>query len=165
MIADGVFIAIAVMTLIGAALAVGLGNVFYNAVSLIVCLFGVAALFIYLNSEFLAVMEVIIYIGAISVAIIFAIMLSQTMLPKAQPSNRYKIARSAVIAMLVFYGTWAALRRSVPSLATVEGDYGIRAIGRSLLTQNVLPFEVISIVLLIAIIGALYLAGTKGASR
>jgi hypothetical protein len=58
-LADLIFIAIVIMTLTGAFLAVWLKNVLYNALSLIVCLFGIACLFIYLNSEFLAIMEVL----------------------------------------------------------------------------------------------------------
>lgn len=153
-----VFAALVAITLIGALLAVTLKNVFYNALSLILCLFGVAALFIYLNSEFLAVMEVIVYIGAISIAIIFAIMLSRPMMQKDEPVNFGKILRSAVLGAL-FFGVLAKMIGSTQwPVTSQEGDYSIKAVGKMLLTSQGLPFEVISLILLIAIIGALVIS-------
>ena len=158
---DLIFVGIAALTLLGAFLAVWLKNVFYNALSLILCLFGVACLFIYLNSEFLAVMEVIIYIGAITIAIIFAIMLSQPMFQKAEKRSPTKLLRSAVIAGLFFAGLFMTLRKAPWPAACADGDYSLAAIGKELLTTNVLPFEAVSLVLLVAIVGALVLSGSK----
>jgi NADH-quinone oxidoreductase subunit J len=164
MIQETIFIAVAAITLLGAVLAVWLKNVFYNALALILCLAGVAALFIYLNSEFLAIIEVIIYIGAISIAIIFAIMLSQPMAQKSEKRQPVKILRSIGLATLLFGGIWAILRTTVWPNPGTEGDYSLQAIGKSLLTVNVLPFEVVSVILLIAIIGALVISASKETS-
>ena len=158
---DIIFIAIAAITLLGAVLAVWPKNVFYNAMALILCLFGVAGLFIYLNSEFLAVVEVIIYIGAISIAIIFAIMLSK---PWAQEHSRRKpekVLRSLFAAGLLFLALLQVLRASAWSKTSVEGDYSIQAIGKSLLSDYALPFETVSLILLVAIIGALVISSSK----
>ncbi|MGH7197976.1 MAG: NADH-quinone oxidoreductase subunit J family protein [Candidatus Omnitrophota bacterium] len=160
---DFIFISIVAMTLFGALLAVSLKNVFHNALGLILSLFGVACLFIYLNSEFLAIMEVIIYIGAISIAIIFAIMLSQPMFQKAEKRNPAKLLRSLVIAGLFFAGLFTTLRKAPWPKTNVDGDYSLAAIGKELLTTNVLPFEAVSLVLLVAIVGALVLSGSKEA--
>lgn len=163
MIQDAVFIGIAAITLIGAVLAVSLKNVFYNALALILCLFGVAATFIYLNAEFLAVMEVIIYIGAISIAIIFAIMLSQPMFQQSEKRSLPKLARSAAIAAALFAGLWMTLNSARwPQAGRGSDDYSMRAIGKMLLGPAVLPFEAVSIILLIAIIGALLLSSSEG---
>ncbi|MBI4432582.1 MAG: NADH-quinone oxidoreductase subunit J [Candidatus Omnitrophica bacterium] len=157
-----VFFGVVALTLLGAFLAVSLRNVFYNALALVLCLFGVACLFIFLNSEFLAVMEVIVYIGAISIAIIFAIMLSTPMLQKTEaPQDRLKTLRSFVIAALLFGGLFKALQKTTWPAAGVDGDYSLHAIGRLLLTGQVLPFEAVSLVLLVAIMGALLLAEKK----
>ena len=164
MLADVVFILIVGMTLVGAVLAVGLKNVFHNALALIMCLFGVACLFIYLNSEFLAILEVIVYIGAITVAIIFAIMLSQPMLKKQEPRDIKKILKSLVISVLLFIGIIRILNATTWPAVSPEGDYSIRQIGKALLTTNVLPFEAVSLVLLIAIVGALLISSQKDAS-
>ena len=161
---DFIFICIAFVTLLGAFLAVSLKNVFYNALSLILSLFGVACLFIYLNSEFLAVMEVIIYIGAIAIAIIFAIMLSSPQLLNNERRSPIKILKSALIGFFLFIGLQKVIGRTQWTLADAEGDYSIRAIGKNLLTANALGFEAVSLVLLVAIIGAL-LISNRGAKE
>ena len=161
---DIIFIGVVAITLVGALLAVSLKNVFYNALALILCLFGVACLFIFLNSEFLAVMEVIIYIGAISVAIIFAIMLSQPMFSQNEKRQPLKLGRSALIAGLLFAGLQPLLVGTRWANSGTAGDYSMRAIGKNFLTLSVLPFEAVSLVLLIAIIGALVISEKKRAS-
>ena len=159
-IADTIFIILAVIVIVAAWLAVWLKNVFYNALALILCLFCVAGIFIYLNAEFLAIMEVIIYIGAISIAIIFAIMLSRPWFTKQTPRNPAKLSRALLSAVLLFGGLVALLRRTAwPSVPA--GDLSIRGIGKSLLTVYALPFEVVSLVLLVAIIGALVVSTSK----
>ena len=161
---DAVFVGIAGITLIGGVLAVWPKNVFYNAMALILCLFGVAGLFIYLNSEFLAVIEVIIYIGAISIAIIFAIMLSRPWAQQHSHRQTGKIVRSLLGGGLLFLGLLQVIRSSSWSQATPEGDYSMPAIGRSLLSVYALPFEAVSLILLVAIIGALVISGSKDAA-
>jgi NADH-quinone oxidoreductase subunit J len=158
---DIVFLGIAGITLLGAALAVWPKNVFYNAMALILCLFGVAGLFIYLNSEFLAVVEVIIYIGAISIAIIFAIMLSKPWTQQHGHRKGGKVLRSLLAAGALFFGLFQILRSSPWTQASSDGDYSMQAIGRSLLSVYALPFEAVSLILLIAIIGALVISGSK----
>ncbi len=160
-IADTVFVCLGLIIVVGALLAVTLKNVFHNALSLILSLFGVAGLFIYLNSEFLAVMEVIIYIGAISIAIIFAIMLSQPMFQKHERRNTSKTARALVIAAFLFIGMLFTLKSTRWPTVSPEGDYLLKAIGHMLLSPQVLPFEAVSLVLLLAIIGALLLSSMK----
>lgn len=161
--ADLVFCAIAAMTLVGAFVAVWLKNVFYNALGLILALFGVAALFIFLDAEFLAVIEVIIYIGAISIAIIFAIMLSRPWATQHTHREPAKLSRALISAGLLFAGLFGLLRRTDWPLAA-NGDLSIQAIGRSLLGTYALPFEAVSVVLLVAIIGALVISSSKESS-
>ncbi len=154
-IQEGVFLAICAITIGSALMAVVLKNVFYCALWLSLCLFGVAGIFVYLNSEFLAIIEVIVYIGAISVAIIFAIMLSETMYVTKEKRNPRKFFRSLAVGVALFIVMRRVLSRAFWASAPIEGDYSIGAIGRALLTNQVLAFEAVSIVLLIAIIGAL----------
>ncbi len=161
-ISEIVFMVLAALTLFGGLLAVALKNVFYNALALILCLFGVAGIFIYLQGEFLAVMEVIVYIGAISIAIIFAIMLSRPMFQKHIDIGGRRIFAALGVSGLLFLGVVRILRRTHWNLVPQEGDYSIDAIGRTLLSQAVLPFEAISLILLVAIIGAFILSDKKG---
>ena len=159
-----VFLGVAGITLTGAFLAVVLKNVFYNALSLILCLFGVACLFIFLGSEFLAVIEVIIYIGAIAVAILFAIMLSRPMFQKNIKRSPAKILRALLVSVALFAGLVRVIRSTPWPASVTDGDYGLAAIGKNLLTVNLVPFEAVSLVLLVAIIGALVLSA-KGEPR
>ncbi len=158
--ANVIFCGIVIVTLTGAFLAVWLKNVFYNALGLILCLFGVAALFIYLDAEFLAVVEVIIYVGAISIAIIFAIMLSRPWFTQHSRRDPAKLSRALISATLLFAGLVGVLREThFPSVES--GDVSIAGIGKSLLTTYALPFEAVSLVLLVAIIGALVISSPK----
>ena len=161
MLTEIIFIMLAAITLSGALLAVTLKNVFYNALALILCLFGVATLFIFLNSEFLAIMEVIIYIGAISIAIIFAIMLSRPMLQTHEPRSLGKILRSGALSGLLFCALVKMIRSTAWPATNEAGDYSVKHIGKALLSAQALPFEIISVILLIAIIGALVISSSK----
>ena len=75
----------------GALIAVGARNIFHNVLGLAVALFGVSGLFVYLNSPFVALMEILIYVGAICIAICFAVMLSEPMYLPRPPRNPLKI--------------------------------------------------------------------------
>ena len=156
---DAVFIGVVGVTLLGAFLAVWLRNIFYNALGLILSLAGIAGLFLYLNSEFLAVMQVIIYIGAVSIAIIFAIMLSEPEFRQHEPRSAFKIIRGILIAGLAFFALQKTIRATAWVSASTDGDCTLRTLGRKLLTEYALPFEVVSLVLLVAILGALLLSG------
>lgn len=161
MIADIVFIILAGLVLTGGIIAVSLRNVFYNALGMGLSFFGLAGLFIFLNSEFLAAMQVIIYIGAIAIAIIFAIMMSPPMWRAQDGPPRLRTSRS-ILASVVFFLLVARILLAAkwPSPAG-EGDYSAARIGALLLGRYVLPFELVSLVLLVAIIGALVLLDRK----
>ena len=77
LLAQAGFAAIVALTFAGALIAVFPRNIIYNILGLIVCLTGVAGLFVYLGSPFIALMQLLIYVGAICISIIFAIMLSR----------------------------------------------------------------------------------------
>ena len=158
---DIIFVGVVALTLLGGVLAVWPKNVFYNAMSLILCLFGVAGLFIFLNSEFLAVVEVIIYIGAISVAIIFAIMLSKPWSATHSSRSMPKVLRSLLAAAFLFAGLMQVIQRAPWPAGASDGDYSMRGIGKALLSVYALPFEAVSLVLLVAIIGALVISSSK----
>ena len=103
----------------------------------------------------------LIRVGAILILIIFAIMLSRPMFQKREKRSSGKIVRSLVISALLFFGLNKAIRISRWPTASLEGDYSMQAIGKMLLKESALPFEVVSLVLLVAIIGALVISNTK----
>lgn len=155
---ETVFVLFAALTLGGAAAAALLKNVFHNALALGLALAGLAGLFIFLGAEFLAAMQIIIYVGAIAVAIIFAVMLSQPMWIEASHTPEPNRFRAALVAIAFFSVTGHILVRTPWPAAPLEGDYSIARIGGLLLTRYLLPFEAISLVILVAIIGALLIS-------
>ncbi len=153
------FLLVAGMTLLGALIAVGARNIFHNVLGLALSLIGVAGLFVYLNSPFVALMEILIYVGAICIAICFAIMLSQPLYLKGPPRSFLKtlgalLGAGAVFAFLLL------LTRKTKWLPAAERstDWSITTIGHYLLTNYVLIFEVISLLLLVAMLGAIVTA-------
>ena len=167
-ILDILFWAMATVSVIASLAVIHVRDLFRAALFLVVSFVAVAVLFVMLNAEFLAAVQVLIYAGAISILIIFAIMLS----PNVQRGNPYNrlvlpalLVSSGLLTVLVFTivkTKWDFLENAHLSLATrlkVEGVFvdTTSAIGDLLLRNWVLPFEMASILLLAALIGALVL--------
>ncbi len=144
----------------GAALAVFPRNIVYNVLGLVVCLSGVAGLFLYLGSFFLALMQLLIYVGAICVAIVFAIMLSPPLHLEVPKRRLPKVVAGAAASIIFFVGVGAvAVKTAWEAAPERSGDWSITTIGHLLLTRYDLVFELISLVLLVAIIGAILTTG------
>ncbi len=146
----------------GALIAVLTRRLIRSVCGLAVCSLGLAGLYYFLHSPFLALMEILIYIGAVCVTIVFAIMLAEP----DEPANDEKPGATAAwggLALAAAGGIlWGLTRLNaraqwpVPSPLPESGS--IKAIGVSLLTTYSLAFELISLVLLVAIIGSLAVA-------
>ncbi len=161
--ADGliglVFLAMFGLTLAGGVIAATADRLVRALAGVIVCFTGVAGFYYFLNSPFMARMQILIYVGAICVTISFAIMLAAPeQKRKSGPTNVLSGPLGFLIAALVF-GAMAtlALRTEWPTFAKEAGG-SVRDIGMHLLTTYSMVFELISIVLLIAIIGAIVIA-------
>ncbi|MGQ9920016.1 MAG: NADH-quinone oxidoreductase subunit J family protein [Desulfobacca sp.] len=150
------FLLIVGMTLGGAFIAVGASNIFHNVLGLALSLFGVAGIFLYLNSPFLAMMEILIYVGAICIAICFAIMLSEPLYRPRPPRKPVKLLGAGLGAGLVFLVFAVLIKKTswVPA-ATRSDDWSVATIGHYLLTKYALIFEAISLILLVAMLGAI----------
>ena len=155
-----VFLAMIAATIVGALVAVNANRLVRSVAGLALCFLGVAGLYYFLNSPFVAMMELLIYVGAVCVAIIFAIML-------AEPRSEDKVGKGqglgsffgTIAGGLVFLGTAAAGTTTKWSAALHQSNTGsLFEVGKSLLTSFSMVFELISVVLLVAIIGALVLA-------
>jgi NADH:ubiquinone oxidoreductase subunit 6 (subunit J) len=165
-IATAAFLMVVAITLLGALIAVLARNIFHNVLGLALSLLGVAGLFLYLNSPFVALMEVLIYVGAICIAICFAIMLSEPIYLPRPSRNPLKLLGALTGAGLIFVFLGLLLRRTrwvpAPERST---DWSITTLGHYLLTNYVLIFEVISLLLLVAMLGAIVTArGGRGGS-
>jgi NADH-quinone oxidoreductase subunit J len=149
-------------TVTGALIAILSQRIIRGVAGLALCSLGLAGLYYFLNSPFLALMEILIYIGAVCVTIIFGVMLTETDEPKPQgaPSReRWWAAVAALVSFAIFWGiAHTSLYGSWPVTGGIETDGSVQAIGIALLSTYSLPFELISLVLLVAILGALTLA-------
>ena len=157
-----VFLVMIAITVIGALVATNSVRLVRSVAGLALCFIGVAGLFYFLNSPFIAMMEMLIYVGAVCVAITFAIMLAE---PRSEDKPGKQSGIGALFgffaAGLVYWGiasignntTWVSAQSRVNNGSITE-------IGKALLTSYSLVFELISVVLLVAIIGALVLART-----
>ena len=147
------------LTIGGACIAVFPRNILYNVLGLAMALSGVAGLYLYLGSLFIALMQLLIYVGAITIAICFAIMLSSPMYLPGPPRSPLKLLGGLLGAGGVFAFLLLLTRRTtwVPAKERVN-DWSIKTIGDFLLTDYVLIFEVISLLLLVAMLGAIVTA-------
>ena len=151
-----VFILLAVLAIGGALGVVLTRNVVHAALALLVSLVAVAGVYLVLFAEFLALVQVLIYGGAIIIVLLFAIMLTRgSEYPRISDNKQWPLA---AIASLAFLGVL------VPSflINSVEGTEAQNAsfsgIGESLFTTWAVPFEIASLVLLVALIGAIIIA-------
>ena len=159
------FLGVLAMTFGGAFIAVGARNIFHNVLGLAISLFGVAGIFVFLNSPFLAMMEILIYVGAICIAICFAIMLSEPLYLARPPRKPIKVFGAGLGAGLIFFMLSMLVKKTTWVPAAVRGtDWSVATIGHYLLTRYALIFEVISLVLLVAMLGAIVNA-KNGRSR
>ncbi len=150
------------LTLAGAVIAVFPRNILYNVLGLALALTGVAGLYLFLDSLFIALMQMLIYVGAITIAIVFAIMLSRPLHLESPQREIPKVAMALGGCILFLAGLIGVVMKT-PWTAAAErsADWSVVTIGQMLLTRYDLVFEAISVVLLVAIIGAIVTAGTS----
>lgn len=155
------FIVISAVTLISAALVVTTRSLFRAALWLVLTFFGIAGLFILLHAEFLAIAQVLIYVGAISTLIIFAIMLSRGVMdPNARRFND-QWGLVAGFAAVFFVLLTAVLTRAPWQITAADAPSAsdaIKLLGRELVSPYTIPFEVASVLLVVAMIGAIIVA-------
>jgi NADH-quinone oxidoreductase subunit J len=161
------FYALAALLLLSAGLVVTVRNIFHAALWLAVALFAVAALYVMLGSYFLAAIQVLIYIGAVVVLAIFVINLTRTVTGVPVTLSRRWIIPAAlvsgltacliVIALLKSSSGPGAASAAAPALP--PGQDTAAVLGRHLLGDYVIPFELVSVLLLSALIAAIAIVG------
>jgi NADH-quinone oxidoreductase subunit J len=148
-----------VITFCGATMAVALRKVFHNLLGFGLSLIGLAGISLLLGSEFVALMQLLIFLGGIAVAMVFAVMMST---PREQAEEAREASRvlPALIVGLGFPAVVAALLLggSFPVAPVTTELFGVHDIGMALLTRFELPFEAVSLLLLGSIIGAVAVA-------
>ena len=161
----GLDIAFWVLAVVGVAAAltvVLLRNVFRAALSLVLCFLTVAGLYATLSADFLAAVQVLIYVGGISVLIILAIMLTREV-QQGSPANKLKVP--ALVVAIVFFGVVAFTLINTPWLVSAEPplEPTTSALAGKLLGEGgfILPVEIAACLLLAAILGAIVLVREK----
>ena len=146
------------LVLVSAVLVVTLGNLFRAALSLGLVLVGVAGLFILLEAEFLAFVQILVYVGAILTLVVFAIMLTA----KLHNPAGARVNRQRLPAAIVAFALFGLLSTVIQSLTWPTVPYqdavSLPRLGRELITTLVLPFEVISLVFVAVMVGAIAIA-------
>jgi NADH-quinone oxidoreductase subunit J len=153
------FIILAFLTLIPAAVVVTSRNLVRAAMSLIPSFLGVTGLFVLLQAEFVAGIQVLIYAGAIAVLILFVIMLTQGGTGTAlRQTNEQRLVGALVAGALALGLVWLLPRTPWPLAAAAPPRASVGAIGSAFLTDFILAFEISSVVLLVSLVGALVIA-------
>lgn len=162
-----IFLIVALSTLGSALMVVTTRNLIHAALWLVSTLFAVAVIYTLLNAGFLAVVQVVVYIGAIAILFIFAVMLTRKDLRDSGPQMNPNWWLGALLAVMVFAGLafllqgWSGLSKTAAALPS--GFDAVGLLGDKLTSPNayVLPFEVASVLLLAALVGAVYIAFNK----
>jgi NAD(P)H-quinone oxidoreductase subunit 6 len=157
---DLLFYAFALMTLGGAAGCAFSRNIIYSAWSLLFAFLGVAGLYVFLGADFPAVAQVLIYVGGVLVLILFAIMLTKQIGEDPKLTNAHLGLPIGAALAAVTIATLAYMAVMAPwKIAPVRSYEPVSAaLGTAFLTDFLLPFEVASVVLLAALVGAVVIA-------
>lgn len=159
MFSDVIFIIFWLVIAVFAVLAVFLQKPIYNAFAMAISIFSIAGMYIFLGYEFLAALQVLVYVGAISVAIIFVIMLSPPVTVQPKKLNPFKVL-IGIVTSLTFFAVFFLLfnQKYAGSKFGNVNNATITDVGAMLATKYAVPFEIISVILLVAILGAIVLA-------
>ncbi|MFH0886911.1 MAG: NADH-quinone oxidoreductase subunit J [bacterium] len=155
------FYAFAVAIILGAILTVTLNNIFRAALTLAFTFTCVAGIYLMLQAPFIAAIQVLIYVGAITVLIIFAIMLTQNMAgSKTRTLNMQSIMNALICLILAFLFIMILINN--PFSMKFMKTWEVADLANILFSNYLLPFEVLSILLLVALIGAIVIARNNG---
>lgn len=160
-VAQVIFILIAVLAVVGSLMVVLARNLFHSALGLVAAFFGAAGVYIVAEAEFIGVSQVLVYVGAISTLITFAIMLTRGMMFGATSPRNRQSGTAAIITVLAFI-VLAALLRAIPwpqvGEPITDGQAMIAGLGYAFVNQYVVPFLLLAMLLLVALAGAIMLA-------
>ena len=159
---QGVFVVLSAITLLGGWVVITNRSLYRAALGMVLSFFGVAGLYALLNVGFLAVVQVLVYVGAISILIIFAIMLTRGVMDReiVQRNTQWLISALVALALFGVMGYTLVFRMADGWALSSAGlpEKPIEMLGEALVTTYTLPFEVASVLLLVALVGAILIA-------
>jgi len=168
-----IFFILAAITLTSALVVVTMRNLFHAALALMVSFLGVAGIYVLLEAGFLGMAQLLVYIGAISILIIFAIMMTRRLMQTSEtPFNTQAVGAlvGSAIALVILVVVISRLYPLAPSAETLLGaapqvdpailDSSVARMGRSFVSADAyfLPFELASVLLLAALVGSIIIA-------
>lgn len=154
------FIILSVIAVVSALMMVSSKNPVYSVLWLIVVFFAISGHYILLNAQFLAIVNIIVYAGAIMVLFLFVVMLMNLNVD-TEPMKNYRLQLAGIISggSLLLVLLSALMKVKTQSVQLMEGDAGlIRQLGRALFNDYVVPFELSSVLFLSAMIGAVIIS-------
>jgi NADH-quinone oxidoreductase subunit J len=168
---DVLFFLLSALILVAALAVVTVRNIIHSALWLIASFFGVAALYLLMEAEFIAVVQVLVYVGAISILILFAIMLTRHVTGEGvrQLYRRWWVALlvaaglfGLLIVPTVYNYNWSVV---TPQPGQPEAISSSLQLGTAFMREYLLPFELASVLLLVALIGAIVIAFEERSKR
>jgi NADH-quinone oxidoreductase subunit J len=150
------------LVLVGSALAVVLTrNLFHSVLWLALALVATAGVFLLLHAEFLAAVQVLLYAGGIVTIVVFAIMLTERLVGQTLAQMNRGVAWGAAAAAVVFLAVAAVVLRAPAAASRAPAAHDTAGLGRALLTEGVLAFELLAVLFVAALLAALHLARTE----
>ncbi|HLB01030.1 MAG TPA: NADH-quinone oxidoreductase subunit J [Bacteroidota bacterium] len=153
---DVIFYFFAAVTIASAAVVVFSRNIIYSAFALLFTFFGVAGFYVLLGADFIAITQLLVYVGGILVLLVFGVMLTNKVVSVEMKTGTLNVGLAMVVVSVaagtitgIFYATQWKVMPSGMALPTTAVE-----LGKMLMTGYLLPFEVASVVLLVALIGA-----------
>jgi len=158
---DAAFIILAAITVAGTAAAMGLRNAVHCVLALTLGFLGLAGLYLYLGAQFVGLTQVMVYVGAVAILAVFAIMMTHRPGEPEEPFSKLWFS-GAVIAAAVFFTLARAVTlsfaNSAPTAQSATPTVAVNQIGDALMHRYVLPLEIVGLLLTAALIGAVIIA-------
>ncbi len=163
MIETLIFLIFALLAVASSLMVVMHRNPVYSTMSLVVTLFSVAVLFVLLGAPFIAAIQILVYTGAIVVLFLFVVMLLNITREESSASQQKVQMGGALLGALLFGGVlalvfWSTQKSMAPAPAITEELVSMKALAREMFGDFLLPFEIVGMLLLVAVIGATVVA-------
>lgn len=148
------------VTLAGAVAAMTLRNLVHCALALVLAFGGLAALYLQLGAQFVGFAQILVYIGAVAILIVFAILLTRSHEPPRQPifSAAWAVGLGIAVAVFAVLAATILSSQALPRVTPPAPAATVRQLGDQLMTNYILPLEVVGLLLTAALIGAVIIA-------
>lgn len=151
-----IFIGLSFIMVIASWCVVSLKNIVHAALCLAVTLVGVAGIYIFLHAEFLAAVQILVYVGGVIVLVLFAVLLTQRLSGQAIRLSNEQAPAAFFVSASFLIGILYILKKAEFHVSFAPPASSVTETGKQLLTTYVLPFEVASVLLIAAMVGAIY---------